>query len=92
MRAILVGLAGLAVAACGEGEGSDQKTYGAKPSDETVELTGTSASEGGLSDAAGDTPDNQEITGTPGGMSGGDSGGVAPGSPTQNQSRPVQAQ
>ena len=44
MRTILVGLAGLALVACGEGEGSDQKTYGAKPSDETVELTGTSAS------------------------------------------------
>lgn len=87
MRTILLGLAGLALAACGEGEGSDQKGYGAKPSErETVEQAG---GEGG------ETPANQEITGTPTGMSGGPDGGTeagpSDGSMGQNQSRPMQA-
>jgi hypothetical protein len=87
MRTVLLGLAGLIIAACGQGEGADQKTYGAKPSErETVEQTG---GEGG------ETPANQEITGTPTGMSGGPEGGTdggpSDGSMTQNQSRPMQA-
>lgn len=85
MRTILLGLAGLALVACGEGEGSDQKTYGAKPSErETVDQTGGEQ-----------TPDNQEITGTPTGMSGGPEGGAegepSDGSMSQNQSQPMQA-
>ena len=87
MRTILVGLAGLTLAACGEGEGADQKTYGAKPSErDTVELA---------SGEGEDTPDNQEITGTPTGMSGGPEGGSdagpSDGSISQNQSQPMQA-
>lgn len=85
MRTVLLGLAGLIVAACGQGEGSDQKGYGAKPSErETVEQTGGEQ-----------TPDNQEITGTPTGMSGGPEGGgesvPSDGSMSQNQSQPMQA-
>ena len=85
MRAILLGLAGLALAACGEGEGSDQKGYGAKPSErETVDQAGGEQ-----------TPDNQEITGTPTGMSGGPEGGTesvpSDGSMSHNQSQPMQA-
>ena len=87
MRTVLLGLAGLIIAACGEGEGSDQKTYGAKPSTrETVEQTG--------GESAG-TPANQEITGTPTGMSAGPGAGPvstpSDGSISQNQSRPMQA-
>lgn len=86
MRSVLLGLAGLALAACGDAGGStgESNSYGAKPSGrETVELAGDE----------GDLPDNQEITGTPTGMTqgGGGEASSTPGQMSQNQSRPMQA-
>lgn len=84
MRTVLLGLAGLIIGACGEGDGSDQKTYGAKPSTrETVEQTG--------GEAAG-SPANQEITGIPTGMTQSGDGLSTGATPSENQSRPMQAQ
>lgn len=85
MRTVLLGLAGLTLVACGAAEESDQKAYGAKPSErETVDQAGGEQ-----------TPDNQEITGTPTGMSGGPEGGTesvpSDGAMNQNQSQPMQA-
>ena len=90
MRTILLGLAGLALASCGQadGEATGQNNYGAKPSErETVDQTGGDG---------GEAPANQEITGTPTGMSGGGpeggtDGGPSDGSMSQNQSQPMQA-
>lgn len=84
MRTILVGLAGAVIAACGGEGASEGKTYGPKPSD---------PAETGGAGAAGQSSGEDVVETTGGGSTGGEmTGGVSDGStPSQNQSRPMQA-